>query len=223
MGMTLANLRVSGKVPLWIDLLTNMLTGVVMCMLDSPWLSPYLFVSLCGWPVGIQLHPDSAVLGVCCQDLARIPGITSEPGIISTTGADRPKLGYGTVFQSCIAVLQCGFRQAAPRPSLLCVCAVPDAGGHLAPLRDTIGCSPDDNAPATCPDFAPDVAPATLQSFAETYLACGFGLQCLPCFAHRPSDLMTLSSVLSVHRGFCVSFVQPLSQPASSDQGELIT
>ena len=30
----------------------------VTCKLDSPWLSPNLFVSLCGWAVGVQLQPD---------------------------------------------------------------------------------------------------------------------------------------------------------------------
>ena len=34
---------------------------------------------------------------------------------------------------------------------------------------------------------------------------------------------MVLASLLSARRGFHVSFVEPLSQPASSDLGELIT
>ena len=51
-------------------------------------------------------------------------------------------------------------------PPLLCVYAVPDAGCHLTPLRDTVGCSPDDNALTTCPDYASDFAPATLRSFS---------------------------------------------------------
>ena len=29
------------------------------CKLDSPRLGPYLVVSLAGWVVGVQLHPDS--------------------------------------------------------------------------------------------------------------------------------------------------------------------
>ena len=32
------------------------------CQLDSPWMGPYLVVSLAGWAVGVQLHPDSPVL-----------------------------------------------------------------------------------------------------------------------------------------------------------------
>ena len=34
------------------------------CKLDSPWLGPYLVVSLAGWAVGVQLHPDSPVLRI---------------------------------------------------------------------------------------------------------------------------------------------------------------
>ena len=43
------------------------------CKLDSPWLGPYLVVSLAGWAVGVQLHPDSPVLMIHCQDLKIIP------------------------------------------------------------------------------------------------------------------------------------------------------
>ena len=52
----------------------------------------------------------------------------------------------------------------------------------------------------TCQDLPPD-------------FASGF-----TCY---PSDLMTFFSVLSAYRGFSVSFIQPLSQPAPSSQGEL--
>ena len=43
------------------------------CKLDSPWLGPYLVASLAGWAVGVQLHPDSLVLMIHCQDLKKIP------------------------------------------------------------------------------------------------------------------------------------------------------
>ena len=87
-----------------------------------------------------------------------------------------------------------------------------------APLRDAASCSVDDIAPMACPDLADpslaDFAPVTLWNLAENYL---------PGFAHRPSDLMALPSLLSAHRGFCVLLVQPLLQPTSSDLGEFIT
>ena len=43
------------------------------CKLDSPWMGPYLVVSLVGWAVGIQLQPDSPILIVHCQGLKKIP------------------------------------------------------------------------------------------------------------------------------------------------------
>ena len=43
------------------------------CKLDSPWIGPYLVVYLVGWAVGVQLHPDSPILLVHCQDLKKIP------------------------------------------------------------------------------------------------------------------------------------------------------
>ena len=41
--------------------------------LDSPWIGPYLVVYLAGWVVGVQLHPDSPILLIHCQDLKKIP------------------------------------------------------------------------------------------------------------------------------------------------------
>ena len=32
------------------------------CKLDSAWVGPYVVVSLAGWAVGIQLHPDSPII-----------------------------------------------------------------------------------------------------------------------------------------------------------------
>ena len=43
------------------------------CKLDSAWVGPYLVVSLAGWAVGIQLHPDSPIILVHGQDLKNIP------------------------------------------------------------------------------------------------------------------------------------------------------
>ena len=54
------------------------------CELDSPWLGPYLGVSLAGWAVGVQLHPDSQVH---CQDLKKIP---RPRGLTSWLQSDRP-------------------------------------------------------------------------------------------------------------------------------------
>ena len=43
------------------------------CKLDSAWVGPYLVVSLAGWALGIQRHPDSPIILVHCQDLKKIP------------------------------------------------------------------------------------------------------------------------------------------------------
>ena len=229
----------------------------VKCKLDSPWLSLYMFVSLCGWAVGVKLQPDSAVLFVHYQALEKIPQPRSlvsslpapgrpELGPITVNGSalcyaplgpSLPQLFSVTLFYAepvrlvlinqafdyrgateCVPVLQCAIivllseiKQATPCPSLTCARTILDADCTPAPLRDTAGCSPDDIALVTCPDLP------------ETYPACGFNRRCPPGFAHHPSDLMALAIKLSAHRGFCVSFDKPLSQPASSDSGELIT
>ena len=71
--------------------------------------------------------------------------------------------------------------------------------------------------------FLVDIAPLTYQNLPEPYPACGFSRLCLPRFAHHLSDLTALAIRLSAHRGFRVLFVKPLSSPAASDPGELIT
>ena len=43
------------------------------CKLDSAWVGPYLIVSLAGWALGIQCHPDSPIVLVHCQDLKKVP------------------------------------------------------------------------------------------------------------------------------------------------------
>ena len=43
----------------------------MMCKLDSPWLCPYLFVSLSGWPFGIRVQADLDVIRVYCLDLGK--------------------------------------------------------------------------------------------------------------------------------------------------------
>ena len=55
--------------------------------LDSPWLGPYLVVSLAGWAVGVQLHPDSPVLMIHCQDLNKI---SHARGLVSWICTDSP-------------------------------------------------------------------------------------------------------------------------------------
>ena len=123
------------------------------------------------------------------------------------------------MLQCYIVVLQSGIRQSTLCPSLPCARAILEAVCPPAPLRDT--------ADRSLADITliwillrSGFAPATLRKLAETYLACVFIRQCHTGFAHRPLDLMTLTSLLSAHRGFRVSLFQPFKQPALS---ELIT
>ena len=55
--------------------------------LDSPWLGPYLVVALAAWDVGVQLHSDSPVLIIHCQDLNKIP---RPRGLVPWWQSDRP-------------------------------------------------------------------------------------------------------------------------------------
>ena len=43
------------------------------CKLDSVWVGPSLVVSIVGWAVGIQKHPDSPILLIHCQDVKKVP------------------------------------------------------------------------------------------------------------------------------------------------------
>ena len=73
------------------------------CKLDSPWLGPYLVVSLAGWAVGVQLHPDSPVLMIHCQDLKnpRLRGLVSWICTDSPASSPTPPvLGACTVCRS---------------------------------------------------------------------------------------------------------------------------
>ena len=58
------------------------------CKLDSAWVGPYLVVSLAGWALGIQRHPDSPIILVHCQDLKKIP---RPSGLVSWMDAARPE------------------------------------------------------------------------------------------------------------------------------------
>ena len=77
----------------------------VTCKLRLPWLSPYLFVSLCGLVVGVQLQPDSAMLFVHCQDLEKI--LQPRSLVSSMPAPGWPELGPSAVTVSvlCSAAL----------------------------------------------------------------------------------------------------------------------
>ena len=43
------------------------------CKLNSVWVGPFLVVSIIGWAVGIQKHPDLPVILIHCQDVKKVP------------------------------------------------------------------------------------------------------------------------------------------------------
>ena len=55
-------------------------TPAKKCKLDSPWIGPYLVVSLIGWAIGIQKAPEFPIVIVHCQDIKKIP---PPPGAVS--------------------------------------------------------------------------------------------------------------------------------------------
>ena len=55
-------------------------TPAKKCKLDSPWIGPYLVVSLVSWAIGIQKAPESPIVIVHCQDIKKIP---PPPGAVS--------------------------------------------------------------------------------------------------------------------------------------------
>ena len=58
------------------------------CKLDSIWVGLYLVVSVVGWALGIQRHPDSPIVLVHCQDLKEVP---QPSGLMSWIEAPRPE------------------------------------------------------------------------------------------------------------------------------------
>ena len=71
------------------------------CKLDSVWVGPYLVVSIVGWAVGIQKHPDLPVILLHCQDVNKVPQLSGMRSWIKTprpVGAPKvPVLGASTV------------------------------------------------------------------------------------------------------------------------------
>ena len=101
------------------------------CKLDSAWVGPYLVVSLAGWALGIQRHPDSPIVLVHCQDMKKVP---QPGGMMSWIEAPRPKnaptvsvLGANTMARTS---------QGSPSVAVL----PPDEGAVLADVV-SVGCA----------------------------------------------------------------------------------
>ena len=100
------------------------------CKLDSVWVGPYLVMSLFSWAVGIQKHPDSAILLIHCQDVKKVPQLSGVMSWIRTpqpVGAPQiPVLGASIVAHTS---------QGSPSVDVL----PPDEGVVLADV-DSLGC-----------------------------------------------------------------------------------
>ena len=98
--------------------------------LDSVWVGPYLVVSIVGWAVGIQKHPDSPILLIHCHDVNKVPQPSGTRSWIKTphpVGAPQiPVLGVSTVAHTS---------QGSPSIDVL----PPDEGVVLADV-DSVGC-----------------------------------------------------------------------------------
>ena len=53
-------------------LVTGLCVITPQCKLDSVWVGPSLVVSIVGWVVGIQKHPDSPIPLIHCQDVKKV-------------------------------------------------------------------------------------------------------------------------------------------------------
>ena len=182
---------------LWLD------PPAVTCKLDSPWFSPYLLVSLCGWAVGVQLQPDSAIFFIHYQALEKIP----QPRRLVSS--------LSWCYRVCCRVTVCHYsittwNQAGYSAPLPDVC--PHNSGRLLSSGAALGYS----------RLLPGWYCSGEVSGPSRNLS---GMQIQPAVSPRIRQ-SPVGFKLSAHRGLRVSFVKPLSplsQPASSDPGELIT
>ena len=151
------------------------------CKLDSAWVGPYLVVSLAGWALGIQRHPDSPLILVHCQDLKKIPrasGLVSWIEAPLSKGAPTiPVLGASTMARTS---------QGSPSVAVL----PPDEGAILADV-DSVGSAGSlSGSRADCPNASVvDVSSASLSSavvpFSQTVLQVNVPCDLHPFFAHK--------------------------------------
>ena len=107
------------------------------CKLDSPWLGPYLIVSLARWAIGVQQHPDSPILLAHCQDLKKIP---RPRGLVSWLPSDRTEhlIGASTAGRSTPGSAISTVSGLLLQPSLLHSSHAPDASVPVLPPMGSI-------------------------------------------------------------------------------------
>ena len=131
------------------------------CKLDSVWVGPYLVMSLVGWALGIQKHPDSPILLVRCQDLKKVP---QPSGMMSWTKAPRPE-GAPTI-PVLAASTVARTSQGSPSVDVL----PPDEGVVLADV-DSVECTRSlSGSRAVCPNMSDVDGSAMGVSSSNVYL-----------------------------------------------------
>ena len=168
------------------------------CKFDSVWVGPYLVVSLVGWALGIQKHPDSPILFVHCQDMKKVP---QPSGVMSWIKALRPE-GAPTIpvlGASTVARTSQGSTSVDGLP--------PDEGVVLADV-DSVGCTRSLSGSRTaCPNMSDvdgsgmDVSSSSLTSavvpFSSTVIRVDVSCVLHPFSVHTldagPIQLVTIA------------------------------
>ena len=161
--------------------------------LDSAWVGPYLVVSLAGWALGIQRHPDSPLILVHCQDLKKIP---RPSGLVSWIEAPRPKSAptIPVLDDSTMARTSQGSPSVAVLP--------PDEGSVLVDVHWLGSSGSLSGSRADCPNaLGIDVSLASLSSavvpFSQTVLRVDVSYDLQPFYMHKldagPMRLATIA------------------------------
>ena len=150
------------------------------CKLDSAWVGPYLVVSLAGWVLGIQRHPDSPIILVHCQDLKKNP---RPSGLVSWTEAAHPK-GVPTIpVLGASTMGRTSHSQGSPSVAVL----PPDEGAVLADVESVRSAGSLSGSQSDRPDASGmDVSSAALSSavvrFSRTILLVDVSCNLHPFF-----------------------------------------
>ena len=168
-------------------------TPAKKCKLDSAWVGPYLIVSLAGWALWIQRHPDSPIVLVHCQDLKKIP---QPSGAVSWLETPRPK-GAPT-----IPVLGASTMDRTSQDSPSITVLPPDEGAVMADVNSMRSVESSSGSRAECLSASgKDVASAPLRSalmpVAPSVLRVAVSCALHPFFVHKldsgPIRLMTIA------------------------------
>ena len=190
------------------------------CKLYSAWVGPYLVVSLSGWALGIQRHPDSPIILVHCQDLKKIP---RPSGLVSWTDAARPEgvpripvLGASTMGRTS---------QGSPP-----VAVIPPAEGAVLPDVDSgksarsFSGSRSDRPDASGMDVSSAARSSAVVLFSRTILLVDVTSDLHPFFTHRlgagPIRLATIAHAFNYRVAVLRDGVKSAARASGSHKAE---